>query len=72
VVLMGVRGGLLDDKYDTEFEALAEETGSVYVDDVLDGLFGQAKYMSDSIHPNDAGYAIIAAKVYPKLAPLLQ
>lgn len=67
VVLLGVRGGLLSDSYEKSFEKLAEETGSAYVPDVLDGLFGRPALMSDAIHPNTEGYQRIAEKVYPIL-----
>jgi len=39
---------------------------------VLDGFYGQSQYMSDSIHPNDAGYAIMASRIVPVLTPLLK
>ncbi len=64
VVLLGIRGGLLGNKFKASFKKLAGETGVVYVPDVLDGLFGNDKYMSDSVHPNDLGYGIIAEKIY--------
>src|SRR3989344_718364 len=60
VVLLGVRGGLITDTYEEELKNLAKETGSAYVPNVLSGLLGNAKYMSDAIHPNDVGYKIIA------------
>ena len=72
VLLLGVRGGLLNDHFDTEFKKLRNTHDTAYVSDVLDGLLGKQKYMSDEIHPNDAGYAYIAERVYPVLAPLLK
>lgn len=72
VVLLGVRGGILSDKFADRFELLAEDTGSIYVPDVLKGLIGNMAYMSDAIHPNDAGYAKIADKVHVALAPYLK
>lgn len=72
VVLLGVRGGLVVDHFDEDFVALAERTGAAYVPDVLDGLFGDASLMSDSIHPNDAGYRLIAEKVFPTLSGMLR
>jgi len=72
VILLGVRTGLIFDGSAANFEDLARNTGSAYVPDVLDGLFGYPKYMSDEIHPNDAGYAIVAGKVYPVLRKLLR
>ncbi len=64
VILIGVRGGALGDgSFGRALSDLARETGSVYVPDVLDGLFGNSAYMSDAIHPNDAGYARIAERL---------
>ena len=71
VLLLGVRGSLLGDRFEEHFEDLAERYQTAYVPDVLDGLFRRAEYMSDAIHPNDAGYTIIADRIYPVLAPLL-
>lgn len=72
VLLLGVRGGLFNDPFDTEFENLRDTYHTAYVSDVLDGLFGNMEYMSDAIHPNDAGYRIIADRVYPVIAELLR
>lgn len=71
VVLSGVRGGLLIDHFDTDFETLAKRMHTAYVPDVLDGLFGNAQFMSDGIHPNDEGYRMIAEKIYPVLSVIL-
>lgn len=67
VLLLGVRGGLFNDRFDTEFEDLRDTYHTAYVPDVLDGLFGNAQYMSDPIHPNDSGYGMIAERIYPVL-----
>ncbi len=71
-LVLGVRGGLLTDPFEGRFESLANETGSAYVPDVLDGLIGNNTLMSDAIHPNDQGYLRIAEKVYPVLKGLLR
>ena len=71
VLLLGVRGGLLGDHFGKNFEALATETGSVYVPNVLEGIVGVPSLMSDEIHPNDAGYLKIADKVAPSLLGLV-
>jgi acyl-CoA thioesterase I len=67
VILLGIRGGLLSDTYEKRFKEIAEARGALYVPDVLDGIFAHAELMDDAIHPNDAGYALIAAKVSPAL-----
>jgi lysophospholipase L1-like esterase len=71
-VLLGVRGGVLQDHYDEEYKKLAKETGSVYVDNVLAGLLTKPQYMHDGIHPNARGYELIAEKIYPELLKVLE
>lgn len=65
ILLLGIRGGVLfiGKDYSTEFEKLAKKTNVTLVPDVLDGLFGNSKYMSDTVHPNDAGYQKITEKL---------
>lgn len=67
VILLGIRGGFLSDRFEKSFEKLADETKVVYIPNVLDGLFGNQKYMSDVVHPNDLGYAKISEKVYSQI-----
>jgi len=67
VLLLGVRGGLFNDRFDTEFENLRDDYNTAFVPDVLDGLFGNPQYMSDAIHPNDTGYKTMADRIYPEL-----
>lgn len=72
VLLLGVKGNLFGDTFAPEFENLRDTYETAYVSNVLDGLFGDAKYMADQVHPNDAGNRIIADRVYPVLLPLLK
>jgi acyl-CoA thioesterase-1 len=67
VLVLGVRGGALRDSYENDYADLARRTSTGYVSNVLDGLLGNRELMSDQIHPNDAGYAIIAGRVAPVL-----
>lgn len=63
VAVVGVRSGIIGRGADEEYEALAKQTGSVYVSDVLSGVFGRSELMSDAIHPNDRGYQHIAERL---------
>jgi acyl-CoA hydrolase len=71
-VVLGVRGGLLSDNYADDYARLAKDTNSVYVSDVLKNLLGNKQFMSDQIHPNDAGYAIIAERVFAAVRPVVK
>jgi acyl-CoA thioesterase-1 len=72
VLLVGVRGGVLRDNFDERYEELALKNNTAYVPDILDGLLGKREFMSDQVHPNDAGYAKIAARLAPVLKKLLE
>jgi acyl-CoA thioesterase-1 len=72
VIILGIRGGVINDPFADSFASLAKETKSAYVPDVLAGLIGDERLMADAIHPNDEGYKLIARKVYPVLSGLLR
>ncbi|MEI9966872.1 MAG: GDSL-type esterase/lipase family protein [Candidatus Moraniibacteriota bacterium] len=67
VVLVGIQGGLFGDRYRKEFDALAEKYQTAYVPDILDGIIGNRSLMSDSVHPNDQGYVLVADKIYREM-----
>ncbi|MEX0931185.1 MAG: GDSL-type esterase/lipase family protein [Candidatus Paceibacterota bacterium] len=71
VIVLGVRGGLLRDNFDSDYRDLARELEAGYVPNVLDGIIGKPDLLSDSIHPNDVGYIRIADKVEPVLRRVL-
>ena len=72
VIVVGVRGGIVSDNFESEFETLVDEYKTGYVSNILKGLIGREQYMSDAIHPNDAGYAIIAERIAPLISELYQ
>ncbi len=72
VLLLGIQGGVLRDNYESKFKALAKEKGTGYVPNVLDGIVYDRSLMSDAVHPNDKGYALIAEKVEKELQKMLK
>jgi acyl-CoA thioesterase-1 len=71
VLLLGVKGSLIGDNYEADYNNLSKKYHTAYVSDVLSGLFGNAKYMSDTVHPNDLGYKEISDRIYPVIVKLL-
>ena len=71
VVLIGIRSASLRDYNEKHFARLAKEKRVLYVPDMLRGLVFKPVYMSDAIHPNDAGYQQIAERLEKKLRPLM-
>lgn len=72
VLILGVRGGVLNDKFADMFEQLASDNGLAYVPDILDGLLTNPSLRVDNIHPNGKGHELIADRVEPVLKPLLE
>jgi acyl-CoA thioesterase I len=70
VVLIGIRTASLRDRNEKQFGKLAREKRVLYVPDMLKGLAFRPIYMSDAIHPNDAGYARIAERLEKALSPI--
>ena len=71
VVVGGVKILFWDRGYGEEYEKLAKKTGALLIPNVLDGLVGHPDLMSDRIHPNAAGYRIMAGKFYKVIKPYL-
>jgi acyl-CoA thioesterase-1 len=71
VVLVGLNGFPLDRGLGAGYRRLAQETGSVYVPNILGGIFTDPKLKSDQIHPNAAGYRIMADRIYEVIEPYL-
>jgi acyl-CoA thioesterase-1 len=72
VVLIGVRGAsLVGDRNSSAFHDLAREKKVLFVPDILDEIFNNPAFMSDYVHPNEAGYGLIAERVEKALAPVL-
>lgn len=67
VVLGGIDIPLYGKGYLKMYESLARQTGSVLIPNILEDIFGNSELMSDSIHPNDKGYEIMAGYFYKAL-----
>lgn len=71
VVVGGIDVPLFDRGYDQAYEDLQRSTGCLLIPNVLKGLFGRNDLMSDQIHPNGNGYAIMAQRFQEKIKPYL-
>lgn len=71
VVLVGISVGVFVDPYGDGFEDLARRGSAALVPDILADIVGRGNLMSDAIHPNDRGYAIMADRVEPVLRRLI-
>ena len=53
------------------YKKLCDETGAILIQNIFDGIMSDMSLMSDSIHPNDAGYTKMAQEFYEALKPYL-
>jgi acyl-CoA thioesterase I len=72
VAIAGVKLGLFTDEYGSIFEETAQQFGALYVAQVLKGILTDSGLRSDPIHPNGAGYRMIAERIAAKIKPLLR
>jgi acyl-CoA thioesterase-1 len=72
VVIAGLKLGFFTDEYGPIFEETARQFGALYVAQVLKGILNDSALRSDPIHPNGAGYRLIAERIAEKIMPLLR
>ena len=72
VVLVGMRLGLFTDEYGPVYKEIAREHGARWIPDILDGILSDPGLRSDPIHPNGAGYRLVAGRVLAQVKPLLE
>lgn len=71
-VLVGVRLGLFTDEYGPVYKEIAKKHGALFIPEVLKGILSDPKSKSDSIHPNAAGYQLMAERILKQVKPLLE
>ncbi len=69
VIIGGLSFPLRDRGYGKAYRELADETGAILIPDILEDIMGNRTLMSDPIHPNDAGYTLMAKRFYNALQP---
>ena len=62
VIIGGLHFPFRDRGYGRGYQKLADDTGAVLIPHILDGILGNRELMSDPIHPNHAGYKIMAER----------
>jgi acyl-CoA thioesterase I len=71
VVLLEFRFPTLQANYEAMYERVAEEEECLLVEGTLQGILTDPKLRSDQIHPNAAGYAVIAERIAGPLKKLM-
>ena len=64
-------GGPQMGAYTAAYKKIAKEKQAVFVPGIMRGIFNKRELKSDMIHPNAAGYQIVAERVYKVIKPYL-
>lgn len=72
VALVGIRLGLFTDEYGPVYEEIAKKHGALYIPEIFKGILSDPRLKSDSIHPNGAGYQLMAERILKQIKPLLE
>ena len=72
VVLLGFSFPSLNANYASMYERVAEDERCLLVDGVMNGILRDRSLKSDEIHPNARGYALMAERIAPPVAKLIE
>ena len=64
VIIGGLQFPLRDRGFGRGYAELADQTRAILIPNILEGIMGNPKLMSDPIHPNGNGYKIMAERFY--------
>lgn len=71
-VIVDVSAGLFLRDYRLRLSKIAEESGSIFIPAVLNGIITSPSMKSDFMHPNSEGYKIVAQRIYRAIKPYLK
>jgi len=71
VVVGGIEVPLRDRGFREGYQEAARATGAILIPSIFQGILGRPDLMSDPIHPNSAGYTLMAEHFYEAVRPYL-
>ena len=71
VIVGEIRIPFISRAFYSQYQVVVLKAGSVFVPDILGGIMGDGSLMSDRIHPNGNGYAVMAAKFRQAIDPYI-
>lgn len=72
VIIVGIEADVPGNRHGEFFERLHRDYQTAYVPHILEGIYGNQPLMSDGLHPNDAGYRLMAERIKLVLSKLIE
>jgi len=72
VLIINIKFPLREAEYEKGFKEIAKKYKAEVLWNAEDGIAGNSSLMADNIHPNAAGYKILASRVAKAIKPLLK
>jgi len=72
VALVDISAGMFFQEYRAEFKKLARKKMAIFIPSVLNKIITNPAMKSDFLHPNAAGYQVVASRIYQKIEPYLK
>ena len=71
VALVDISAGMLLSEYRELLWRIAKENNVIFIPQALRGIITDSRLKSDFLHPNAAGYSLIAQRIYRAIIPFL-
>jgi lysophospholipase L1-like esterase len=72
VAITEIHTGFIMRSQAKEIKKLARKYRCIFIPNIMDEILGNEELCSDSIHPNDKGYELIAQKVFDAIKPFVE
>jgi len=72
VAIAEIRAPIFMNKYKKGFRLIAKKRKAILIPNLFTGILDHPSLKSDSIHPNAAGYEVMAKKIYKAIEPTIK
>jgi lysophospholipase L1-like esterase len=71
VAIADISAGIFMREYRLAYKKIAREKSAIFIPSILSGIITNPSMKSDFLHPNAAGYKIIAEHIFRAIKPYL-
>ena len=72
VALVDISAGMFFGEYRSAYAKIAQKKNVIFIPSILKGIITNPSFKSDFLHPNEAGYELVAQRIYRVISPFLE